>query len=203
MDQLLNGTEALFHIAMGVALASCAGLRAFVPLLVVGAGARLGYVPLGDSFEWLASTPALVVFGAAVVAELAGDKFPVVDHLLDAVQLGVKPLAGGFLMLSAVSEWSPLYLAVVWLLLGGGLAGLVHGTKAKLRLLSTATTGGVANPAISAAEDVTVVGMSVGSVFFPFVVAGCVLGAIAVTVGWISRRKRSPVAVSAGRRSPS
>ena len=73
----------LLQVAMGVSLAACAGLRAFLPLLVVGAFGRLGFVPLTGAFEWLSSWPALAVFGVAVVVELAADKFPVVDHLLD------------------------------------------------------------------------------------------------------------------------
>ena len=94
MEQLALGTDLLVHLAMGIALSACAGLRAFLPLFIVGLSGRLGWVPLSGTFEWLADWPALVVFGIAVVAELVGDKFPAVDHFLDAVQTIVKPIVG-------------------------------------------------------------------------------------------------------------
>src|SRR5437762_495318 len=71
------------EVATGIALASCAGLRAFLPLFVTGALGRLGWISLSPSFEWLSSWPALVIFGVAVGTEMLGDKIPIVDHLLD------------------------------------------------------------------------------------------------------------------------
>ena len=44
----------IVQIAMGVGLAACAGLRAFLPLLVVGVAGKFELVPLSESFEWLA-----------------------------------------------------------------------------------------------------------------------------------------------------
>jgi hypothetical protein len=57
------------QLAMGFALAATVGLRTFLPLLAAGLLARFGYVDLGDHFEWMARTPALIVFGSAVVFE--------------------------------------------------------------------------------------------------------------------------------------
>ena len=42
------------QLAMGFALAASAGLRAFLPIFVVGLLARQGYLDLGASFEWMA-----------------------------------------------------------------------------------------------------------------------------------------------------
>src|SRR5258708_4552810 len=91
----LNET-ALFatQLAMGFALAATGGLRAFLPLFVAGLLARHGYVDLGPSFEWMQGTPALVVFGSAVVFEILADKIPAVDHPLAAAGVVVKPVAG-------------------------------------------------------------------------------------------------------------
>ena len=141
------------QIAAGIGLASCAGLRAFLPLFVVGASARAGWLRLGEAFGWLGSTSALVVLGTAVVAEILADKVPVVDHFLDGVGLFVKPVAGTLVMASALSETSPLTATVLGLILGAPAATGVHLVKAKLRLLSTASTLGFANPAQSVVED--------------------------------------------------
>ena len=53
--------ESLLSIALGLGLAAATGFRIFVPLLIAGLAARFGYLPLGDGFQWLASTPALAM----------------------------------------------------------------------------------------------------------------------------------------------
>jgi hypothetical protein len=150
------------QVLAGISLAACCGLRAFLPPFVLGLGVRMGLaelvlgrpVVLHDEFEWLASTPALVVFGVAVVAELLADKIPVVDHLLDLVQTLVRPLAGALVVAASLTGLEPLPAAVIGLVVGGSLAGGVHAAKSNLRLFSTAGTAGAATPAISLAEDV-------------------------------------------------
>ena len=44
----------------GVGVAAASGLRAFLPLLVLGIAARLGMIELQPGARWLASSPALV-----------------------------------------------------------------------------------------------------------------------------------------------
>ena len=147
----------MIEIAAGAGLAACAGLRAFLPLFATGLAARAGWITLGDRFEWLASGPALVVFGAAVVVELLADKIPIVDHALDLVQLAVKPVVGAFLCVAATHDLGPLPSAVLGLVVGGSSAGVVHVAKAKVRLLSTAFSAGILNPFVSIAEDLAAV----------------------------------------------
>ena len=171
----------LLQVAMGISLAACAGLRAFLPLLVVGAAGRLDLLPLTRSFEWLGSWPALTVFGAAVLAEFLADKFPVVDNFLDTVQTLVKPVAGTILMASVLSDLTPLQATVLGLVAGGTAAGAVHVGKAKLRLASTVTTAGTANPVVSFFEDVVAFVGTLASLIAPLLmllvlvlaVAGC------------------------------
>jgi uncharacterized membrane protein len=172
---------------MGIGLASCAGLRAFLPLFVVGLAGRLDWVTLSESFTWLESWAALVVFGVAVVAEVLADKFPVVDNFLDSVQTFVKPIAGALVMATVVEDWTPLYATVFWIVMGGSSAGLVHVTKAKLRLVSTATTAGVGNPVLSASEDVSALAGTVGSIAIPPVMV--IVLAAGVVLAWIVLRR--------------
>ena len=119
------------QVVMGIGLAASAGLRAFLPLLIVGVAGRFEVLPLSDTFDWLASTPALVVFGVAVVVEVLADKFPVVDSALDSIQVFVKPVAGTILAASVITELSPLQTAVLALATGGVVAGGVQLAKAK------------------------------------------------------------------------
>jgi uncharacterized membrane protein len=185
-----QGGVLLVHLTMGIGLAACAGLRAFLPLFVVGLAGHFGWVPLSESFDWLAAWPALVVFGAAVLVEVLADKFPVVDHVLDTVQTFVKPIAGALVMATVVEEWAPLYLTVVAIVVGGSTAGAVHLTKAKLRLVSSATTAGLGNPALSASEDGVALAGVVGSIAVPPLVV--VVLAVIVVLAWVAIRRLRP-----------
>lgn len=141
------------QLAMGFALAAAAGLRAFLPLLVAGVLARQGYLTLGPSFEWMASTPALIVFGSAVVFEVLGDKIPIVDHALDAGGMFVKPVAGTLLAAALFTDLDPMVATTLGLVGGGAIAGVVHTMKGATRIVSTGATGGLANPLLSFMED--------------------------------------------------
>lgn len=186
----------LLQVAMGVSLAACAGLRAFLPLLVVGAFGRLGFVPLTGAFEWLSSWPALAVFGVAVVVELAADKFPVVDHLLDVVQVWVKPVAGVILVTGVLSELAPLQAVVLGIVLGGPTATAVHVLKAKTRIVSTAASAGVGNPVLSTVEDAGAVVGSVGAIFVPWLIFLILVLAVVLVALALRRRASRPAQIA-------
>ena len=172
---------------MGIALAACAGLRAFLPPFVVGLAGRLGLVALSPSFSWLAEPPALVAFGVAVALEILADKIPVVDHALDALQTFVKPVAGGFIAATVVSEWAPLYVTIASIVIGASASTVVHLAKAQLRLVSTATTVGAGNPVLSTSEDGVALAGTVGAIALPLLVL-LLAGVGAVLVAWAIRR---------------
>jgi hypothetical protein len=176
------------EVAAGIGLAAATGLRAFLPLLMVGVAGRLEWLRLSESYEWLAGGPALTVFGVAVLVELAADKIPVVDHALDTVEIVIKPCAAALLMATVVGESSPLALTVLGILAAGATAGLVHVTKAKLRLVSTVTTVGAGNPVLSVIEDVAALVGTALSLVAPLLVALLLLVAAAVTWSVLRRR---------------
>jgi hypothetical protein len=178
------------QVASGIGLAACAGLRAFLPLLVVGLAGRAEWIPLTGKFEWLASTPALVVFGVAVLVEILADKVPVVDHFLDSIQAFVKPIAGAVLAASVLAELTPLQASVVGLVTGGTVAGTIHLTKANLRLVSSATTAGLANPVLSVIEDVGAFLGSVLALVVPVLVVLLLVGALTGVWVFIRRGRR-------------
>lgn len=197
MDPTVQETlSLLFQVGMGVSLAACAGLRAFLPMFVAGVAGRFELIPLAGPFEWMSGTPALVVLGVAVVAELLGDKIPAVDNFLDGLQTFVKPVAGTILVVSVVTELPVLYSTVLGLIAGGGTAAAVHVTKANTRLASTAATVGLANPLISFVEDAFALVGSLISLFFPFVVLGGLV--VAVVVVWRLLRRDPAAPAGAG-----
>jgi len=190
MENLVPALGVLSQVAMGLSLAACAGLRAFLPLLAVGLAGRLDWIPLTSHFEWLESTPSLLVFSVAVVAELLADKVPWLDHMLDLLQTFVKPIAGVIAVAAVLHELTPLQGAVLALVLGGGVAGAVHLGKANLRLLSTASSAGLANPVVSVAEDGGAWGLALAAIWIPLIAATVLIVLFLVTI-WFLYKKRS------------
>ncbi|MDQ7822189.1 MAG: DUF4126 domain-containing protein [Candidatus Eremiobacteraeota bacterium] len=144
----------LIEGALGFSLAACAGLRAFLPLFVIGVLSRTGALQLGDSFTWIGSTHALIAFGTATVIEVLGDKFPAVDNVLDSAGLIIKPVAGTLLFSAVIVKMDPLLSIILGIIAGGSIAELIHVKKAAIRLASSGLTGGIANPFISCIEDI-------------------------------------------------
>ena len=164
------------QLAMGFALAACVGLRTFLPLLAAGLLARSGYVSMGESFAWMASTPALIVFGSAVVFEMLADKVPGLDHALHAVESFVKPVAATLLAASLFTNLDPLLAMTLGLVGGGAIAGTVHVARGTARLISTGTTGGFGNPLLSFVDD----GFAIFGIVFAFLVP--ILAALVILI---------------------
>ncbi len=191
-ETLTAGDAAAFtvQLAMGFALAACVGLRTFLPLFVAGLLARFGYVDLGDSFEWMSKTAALVVFGSAVVFEVLADKVPGLDHALHAVESFVKPIAGTLIAASLFTNLDPTAAVVLGLIGGGTIAGAVHVAKGTTRAASTALTGGLGNPVLSVLDDVLAIGGIVLAILAPIIAALIVLFLVIGGVRLLLKRRR-------------
>jgi hypothetical protein len=177
--------DALKSIALAIALASIAGLRAWMPLFLGGLLCRLGLLRLGPSFQFLSSTEALVLFGLATVIEVVGDKVPTVDHALDAIGTVLRPAAGALLAASAMWQISdPLTALALGTAVGAPTALVPHAAKAALRAASTTLTAGIANPIVSTLEDVIAVSLFVLAVAVPVLVVALLL----LAGGFVVRR---------------
>ncbi|MFZ5475867.1 MAG: DUF4126 domain-containing protein [Myxococcota bacterium] len=108
---------------------------------------------------WLGSPAAVVVFGSAIVFELAADKVPALDHAMDVLHVFFKPAAGTLVAMAFMEGVDPLVGAVAAVATGGVVAGATHLTKATVRLGSTCTSGGTCNPLVSVAEDVVAIAL--------------------------------------------
>jgi hypothetical protein len=136
----------------GIAVAAACGLRAFLPLLLLGIAARLGWIELRGGAGWLAGDAALIALGVATVLEVAGDKIPVVDHALDLVGTALRPAAAWLGAYAVLQSWPTPWAQIAAVVLGTAALG-VHALKAKVRIGSSALTLGSANPVVSAIED--------------------------------------------------
>jgi hypothetical protein len=190
LEQLpwLDGLHAL---SLAVALAACAGLRAWLPLLLAAGLARLGFLELGDSFSFIQSDKALIAFGLATLLELAADKIPTVDHALDVISTVARPAAGALLaasVLGTVSE--PLTAITLGVAVGAPSALAPHAAKSLIRAGATAFTGGLANPILSLIEDVATAVLFAVALIVPVLVVALLL--LLVSAFW-RRRSRQPL----------
>jgi hypothetical protein len=183
-------TEFLPALALAIALAASAGLRAWLPLLLAGSLARLGVLDLGPSFQFLSSDKALVLFGVATAIELIGDKIPVVDHALDAIGTPLRPAAGAVLAASVLGTVTdPLTSAVLGTAVGAPSALVPHAAKSVLRAASTTVTGGLANPFLSFLEDAIAIVTFVLAVLMPLLVVALLGLTLYLAARWLTRRR--------------
>jgi hypothetical protein len=182
-------TDFLPTLALAIALAASAGLRAWLPLLLACGLARWGVLDLGPSFQFLASDKALILFGAATAIELIGDKVPAVDHLLDLIGTPLRPAAGALLAASVLGTVSdPLTAVVLGTAVGAPSALVPHVAKSALRVASTAATAGLANPLLSLVEDVIAVVTFVLAILAPLVVIAMICLTLLLASRWLRRR---------------
>lgn len=177
-------------LALAVALAACAGLRAWLPLFAAGLLARLEIAAVGESFEWLGSTPALIVFGVATVIEIVADKVPALDHALDTISTVIRPAAGAVVAAAVlVRIEDPLVASVIGLLVGAPVAFAPHVAKASARAVSTGSTAGLANPVLSTLEDVAAIVLAVLAFVAPILIAIVLVAVAIVFARWLRRRR--------------
>lgn len=174
----------LVGIALGVGLAAATGFRIFIPLLLVGLAARFDVLPLGESFQWLQTTPALLTLGTAAVLETLAYYVPGVDHALDVLAGPATLVAGVVASAAVMTELPPAVLWPVAVIAGGGAAGLTKGSTAVLRAKSGMATGGLANPVVSTIETVGATGIALLAIAVPVL---CFVAVVAL-LWWAARK---------------
>jgi len=104
------------------------------------------------------------------------------------IQTLVRPVAGAIIFAAsahALTNIAPILAMICGLL----VSGTVHGAKAlAVRPAVTATTGGIANPVVSTAEDFLAFGLSMLAVLIP-VVLGALICVVAAWLIWLIWRR--------------
>ena len=179
--------ESLIAIVVGVGLAAATGLRAFLPLLLVGAAARLDVLPLSDGFQWLGSTAALIALTTASLLEIAAYAIPGVDHLLDIVAAPAAFAAGVVVSAAVMVDLPPALLWPLAIIAGGGAAATTKATTAVVRAKSGLVTGGLANPVVSTTETAGAAVIAVLAIAIPLL---CLAILVFATVALVRRYRR-------------
>lgn len=179
----------IISLFLGIGLAAATGFRVFLPLFALSMAAHFDLWSLSDNWHWLGSTAALLVLGAAMVAELLAYYIPWVDNLLDTIALPLAGIAGTAVMVATMTDMSPLITWALAIIAGGGTATAVKGVTASTRLGSSVTTAGLGNPVVSTVETAGAVGMSLLSFVAP-VVAGILALLLLLFFFWVYRKLR-------------
>jgi hypothetical protein len=182
--------DVLLGIVAGLALSTAAGLRVFVPLLLTGLAARLGYLGLAPGMAWIGSDMAVLAFATATVLEVGAYYVPWLDNLLDAVGAPAAVAAGVVTTAAVTPELPPFLRWALAILAGGGTAGLVQAGTALVRLKSSLLTAGIANPAVATGELAGAVALSVLAVLAPFLAAAGAAVVISIVIRRLVRGRR-------------
>ena len=85
----------LLGFILGLGLAAAAGFRIFVPLLLVSIAAFTGHLELSDSFAWVGTPTALIMFAVATLFEIVAFFVPWLDNLLDSLAVPAAVVRSG------------------------------------------------------------------------------------------------------------
>lgn len=167
--------DILLALCLGIALSAACGFRVFIPPFAMSLAAVSGNVELSPQFAWLGTYPATIALGVATVVEVLAYYVPVIDNLLDTIEIPIAIAVGIILTaaiigdLDSILQWS---LAVV----GGGAAGIMGIATTIIRLASTGLTGGVGNIGLATMEALSAAVLSLLALTVPLLAIAIVLG---------------------------
>lgn len=186
--------ETIIGLCIGIGLSAACGFRVFVPLLVMSIGAVTGLFEPSKGFAWLAMPSVCIALAVATICEIAAYYIPWVDNILDTIATPAAMIAGTLTTMAVSSgEMSQFASWAAAIIVGGGTASAVQLSTVAARGVSTATTGGIANPVVSTVEWLSAAVLSVLAMVLPVIVAVVVIVFIILAIRWIRKKKQENV----------
>lgn len=181
--------DLLMGIFSAFGLSASAGLNAYIPLLIVALLARFtNLIHLNQPWDTLANGWIIALLVVLSVIEFFADKIPAVNHINDAIQTVIRPVAGAVAFASSaevITDISPVLSLAAGLI----VAGTVHAVKsAAVRPAVTATTGGAGNVPVSIVEDLISALVSILAIIVPVVISAFIIMFTAWIVWLLWRR---------------
>ncbi len=170
---------------IGIGLAAASGFRVFLPMFAVSLASYMGWIPMSESFQWLAGLPTLITTGIATIVEILAYYIPYVDHLLDTMSVPLATVAGSVLFASQFADLGTFPQWALALIAGGGTAAAISSGFAGTRAASTATTGGLGNSVVATTETAGAGIMSILAMATPIIagIAAIILLIVVVVLG--------------------
>ena len=189
----MDAWQALIAFSIGIGLAAACGFRIFLPPLILSLAARFEWVEIGADMLWLGDTWVTLILAAATLVEIGAYYIPWLDNLLDTIATPAAVVAGSSVMAASLDGMHPALQWSLAIIAGGGASGTMQVGTVATRALSTATTGGLANPLVSTGEAGACLACSLLAVFLPVlalvVVTGMLGLAVMLFVRWRRRRR--------------
>jgi len=138
----------------------------------MGIFSKTQWLTLSEGFEWIGSTPAILVFGIATFVEVVAYYVPWIDNLLDSISIPAANVAGYIATAACLGEMDPLIKWSLATIGGSGSAGSIKIGTAGLRLGSSFLTAGLANPIVSTLEWIASIVMTLLAIIAPFLAVG-------------------------------
>lgn len=183
--------EQVLSIIIGIGLSATCGFRIFVPLLGMSIAFHAGALNFAPGFAWIGSWPATIAFGVAMALEIAAYYIPWLDNMLDTIATPAAIVAGTIATASMVGDVTPFFRWSLAIIAGGGIAGLIQGSSVTIRGVSTASTGGLANPVVSTGELVASVIGTILSILAPFAAIILIALLLSLIIRRLAGRKKS------------
>jgi hypothetical protein len=152
--------EVLQTLSVALGLATLSGYSLYLTVFATGLSIHLGWVHLAPQFASLlvlGDPIVLILSGILFLLEFLADKIPWVDSVWDAVHTVIRPLGGAFLAVRALGPTNPTFEVIV-ALLGGAMSFASHSLKASTRLVVNSSPEPFSNVAVSAGENILVLG---------------------------------------------
>ncbi|WP_119069179.1 DUF4126 domain-containing protein [Rubrobacter indicoceani] len=180
--------EILLAIGAAVGLAAVSGLRAFLPVGLVGLATTLGLYDLPAPYDVFGQPVVLVALFVLAVIESVADRIPAIDRPSDIIALPLRMLAGAALFAAATGAGLDVS-SLPELVAGGVIAGAVASLKMVLRPPANVAAAGVSAPFLSSTEDVVAFFGGIIALFVPLV--SLLLVAFLLYFFYRVRRRRS------------
>jgi hypothetical protein len=184
------------NIFSAFGLSASAGLNAYIPLLVVALLGRFtDLIELSSPWDTLESWWIIGLLLVLSTIEFFADKIPAVNHVNDAIQTFVRPVAGAIVFAASAQTFSDVH-PVLSMAAGLLVAGSVHAAKSlAVRPAVTATTGGAGNVPVSILEDVVSTVLSILSIVIPLFI-GSILILFTAWVVWSLWRRANSISAA-------
>ena len=142
-------------LAIALALAWGAGLRAYAVVFAVGLAGAMGWVELPGHLDVLQHPLVIAASGFMTLVEFGADKVPWLDSIWDAVDSFVRIPAGAALAALVFGDSTSAVMVAAGIL-GGSLAAAMHVAKAGTRATLNLSPEPFSNWAASLSEDALV-----------------------------------------------
>lgn len=186
--------EIILALCLGVTLSAASGFRLFLPPLAMSLAALYGDLELSSGFQWVGTYPTAIALGVATVIEILAYYIPVIDNLLDAIEIPTAVAIGTLLTAANLGDVNPLLQWSIAAIAGGGTAGIIETFTAMTRVASTGMTGGTGNFLVATAEALSSGVLSILALTLPFLATALVIGLLLMAFlklpKFIAARKR-------------